>query len=73
MRKNSICGIKNHRSAAVRGGARHVRPPPGAASVQLRTYLCSKGINNNHSFADCVNKWIIAFLKNATSIIYKNI
>ena len=28
MRKISVLGIKNHRSAAVRGGARRVRPPP---------------------------------------------
>ena len=32
LRKNSVLGIKNHRSAAVRGGARRVRPPPGSAS-----------------------------------------
>ena len=27
IEKNSVLGIKNHRSAAVRGGARRVRPP----------------------------------------------
>jgi len=27
MRKIGVLGIKNHRSAAVRGGARRVRPP----------------------------------------------
>ena len=27
MRKNSVLGIQNHMSAAVRGGARRVRPP----------------------------------------------
>jgi len=32
MRKIIVLGIKNHRSAAVRGGARRVRPPPGSAS-----------------------------------------
>ena len=31
--KNSVLGIKNHTSAAVRGGARRVRPP-GSASGQ---------------------------------------
>jgi len=32
LRNISVLGIKNHRSAAVRGGARRVRPPPRSAS-----------------------------------------
>jgi len=44
LRKISVLGIKNHRSAAVRGGARRMRPPldplVGITEYLLRT--------NNH-------------------------
>jgi len=33
LRKISVLGIKNHRSAAVRGGARRVRPPGSASEL----------------------------------------
>ena len=35
MRKNSVLGIKNHRSAAVRGGARRVHPPGSASEYGI--------------------------------------
>ena len=38
MRKFSVLGIKNHRSAAVGGGGRRVRPP-GSASVDLKGHI----------------------------------
>jgi len=42
MRKISVLGVKNHRSAAVRGGGgrRRVRPPPLDSLVRPILFLC---------------------------------
>ena len=54
MRTISVLGIKNHRSAAVRGGARRVRPPLDPLVVEAATVAAASHVNLYPSTTLCV-------------------